>query len=339
MIEQRMSLDDIARVVLAQYDINVVKTDIVQQGGIKTVWKVISNKGETCLKRLNKSTEKALFSVHAQMYIKENGGLVPGVIRNIANEPITYYHDELFVLYEWIDGKPLNFNKQEDFMAAMEGLALFHQCSKGYEPPEEARISTKLAKWPGQYRSMLNRMNDWKSMSEQKAGAAVYDAYAKWADPILTLGDTAIKYLERSRYHALSRDGGSSVVLCHQDFGKGNALLTPKGVCVLDMDGVTYELAARDIRKISLKTMETQGEWNGQMQKNIISWYEKGRELTCDEKNMVYIDSLFPHAFFGSVKNQFQKNKSVKPSSIERIGRLEMSKKNILCELIEEALS
>lgn len=335
MSEQNMSLQDIAKAVLAQYDVNPVKIQIIQQGGIKTVWKILSDNGSTCLKRLNKSPEKAIFSVEAQKYIKSNGGLVPRVIANKAGESITYFQDELFVLYEWVDGKQLNFNTKDDFMAAMEGLALFHQCSKGYEPPEEARVSTKLAKWPDQYRSMLNRMREWKNISQQKAGTAVYDAYIKWIDQIVALGEKAIQHLEQTGYDELSRPGSSSVVLCHQDYGKGNALLTPKGICVLDLDGVTFELTARDLRKIILKTMETQSKWDEQVMQDIISWYEKGHALTRDERNMVYIDCLFPHAFFGSVKNQFQKNKSIKPSSIEKIGRLEMSKQNILYGFIE----
>lgn len=339
MFEQKMSLEDIARAVLTQYDVNPVKIQIVQQGGIKAVWKVISEKGVTCLKRLNKSYEKALFSVEAQRFIKANGGFVPGIIANKDDEPITRFQDALFVLYEWVEGKQLSFNNKEHFMAAMEGLGLFHKCTKGYKPPEEARVSTKLAKWPDQYRSMLNRMSDWKNISQQKAGAGVYDAYLKWIDGILALGEKAIQYLESSVYRDLSCPGSAAVVLCHQDYGKGNALLTPKGVCVLDLDGVTFELPARDLRKIILKTMENQGEWKKETMKNIISWYEKRNALSRDEKKMVYIDTLFPHAFFGGVKNQFQKNKVVKPSSIEKIGRLELAKQEILCDLIEGELS
>ena len=335
MVEQNMSMEDIARSVLAQYDVVPVTIQIIQQGGIKTVWKIILGKDELCLKRLNKSLDKAIFSVEAQKYIKANGGLVPGIIENKQGESITQYNNELFVLYEWVEGKQLNFSIKEDFEAAMKGLALFHKCSQGYEPTQEARVSTKLSKWPEQYRSMINRMNEWKSISQHKTGVAFYDAYLKWIDPIVALAEKAIKYLERSRYNQLSCPGSSSVVLCHQDFGKGNALLTPKGVYVLDLDGVTYELAARDLRKIILKTMENQSGLNEQVMKNIITWYEKGNMLSVDERKMVYIDSLFPHGFFGCVKNQFIKNKSVKPSSIEQIAQLELSKQNILGGLIE----
>lgn len=328
-------LQDIARSVLAQYDVDPVKIQVIQQGGIKTVWKVFTGKGTVCLKRLKQTEEKALFSVEAQRYIKSKGGNVPGVILNKAHEAITDINNELFVLYEWIEGKQLNFDNKEDFMAAMEGLAHFHKFSKGYQPLESARVSTKIAKWPDQYRSMLKRLSEWKSISSQKAGTAVYDVYLEWVDPIMALGEKAIQHLEDSCYSSLSIPDSSAVVLCHQDYGKGNALLTPSGVWILDMDGVTFELAARDLRKIILKTMENQGKWNEESMMEIVSWYEKANTLSMEEKKMVYIDTLFPHSFFGTVKNQFIKNKPVKAMNIEKIAKIEMSKENSLKSLIK----
>lgn len=335
MNAQNMNLDDIARSVLAKYNVNPVQIQVIQKGDIKTVWKVLTQKGTVCLKRLKQSREKALFSVEAQRYIKAKGGNVPGVIANKADEPITDFNDQLYVLYEWVEGKQLNLGNKEDFMAAMEGLARFHMFSKGYEPPDEARVSTKLAKWPDQYRSMLDRMNEWKNISLKKAGTGVYDSYLTWVDPVMALGEKAIQYLEGSRYSALSAPGSSSVVLCHQDYGEGNAILTPFGVWVLDLDGVTFELAARDLRKIALKTMERQGKWQAETMRELLSWYEKANVLSQDEKQMAYIDTLFPHSFFGTVKNQFLKNKPVKAGAIEKIARLELSKENSLNRLIK----
>lgn len=335
MDAQDMSLENIARSVLARYDVDPVKIQVIQQGGVKTVWKVFTGKGAFCLKRLKQTADKALFSVEAQRYIHSKGGNVPGVVLNKSHEAITDMNNELFVLYEWIEGKQLHFDKKEDFMAAMEGLAHFHKFSKGYQPPESARVSTKIAKWPDQYRSMLTRLSEWKSISRQKAGTAVYDVYLEWVDPIMALGEKAIRYLENSSYSSLSSPDSSAIVLCHQDYGKGNALLTPGGVWVLDMDGATFELAARDLRKIILKTMENQGKWQEESMTEIVSWYEKANALSMEEKKMVYIDTLFPHSFFGTVKNQFIKNKPVKAMSIGRIGKLEMSKEDLLESLIE----
>jgi len=52
---------------------------------------------------------------------------------------------------------------------------------------------------------------------------------------------------------------------------------------------------------------------------------------------MLFIDMVFPHWFFGLVKNLFQKAKPVKSSEIEHIARLEMSKEKVLEELLERS--
>jgi spore coat protein I len=100
---------------LAQYDIDPVKIQVIQQGGVKTVWKVTTGKGAFCLKRLKQTKEKALFSVEAQRYIKSKGGNVPAVILNKSHEAVTEMNNELFALYEWIEGKQLNFGQQGGF--------------------------------------------------------------------------------------------------------------------------------------------------------------------------------------------------------------------------------
>jgi hypothetical protein len=58
--------------------------------------------------------------------------------------------------------------------------------------------------------------------------------------------------------------------------------------------------------KLFFKTMETT-EMAGESMMEILAWYERANALSMEEKKMVYIDTLFPHSFFGTVKNQFIK--------------------------------
>lgn len=62
----------------------------------------------------------------------------------------------------------------------------------------------------------------------------------------------------------------------------------------------------------------------------IVELYSEVNPLSSAEKNTVYIDLLFPHWFYGLVKNQFQGGKTLKASEIERIARLEEAKVPIL---------
>lgn len=331
-----LNVDTLAHNVLKEYGIVPDKLTLIQGGNIKTVWKVNIRGRQLCLKRLKQTYDKALFSVNAQIYIKNSGGKVPGIILNRENKPITVYNGQLFVVYEWISGNDLNFGVPADLRQALQGLAGFHIASKGYPSVEEARISTKLGKWPDQYASMKRRLTEWKSISSQN-NKACYTAYLAAVDPMLDIADQALESLAESDYLHLTQSGSPSVVLCHQDFGRGNVLAAADGIYVLDLDGVTYDLSARDLRKIIGKNAENAGQWSTEAIRTILGWYTEINSIGRDELEVLYADLSFPHWFFGLVKNLFQKGKALKPAEIERIAALERSKDVTLKTLLKRS--
>lgn len=94
--------------------------------------------------------------------------------------------------------------------------------------------------------------------------------------------------MESSSYKELTSEKSSSIVLCHQDYGKGNALLTKEGVYVIDLDGVTFDLPCRDLRKIIGKTSENRGYWHESFIFDILNWYSKINPLLPEEKSTFY---------------------------------------------------
>jgi len=316
--------------VIKEYDIVPENIKLIQGGTIKTVWKVSSAGGHLCLKRLKQTMDKALFSVNAQIYIKNSGGLVPGVILNRKGNPITEYGGQLFVLYEWIDGRDLNFASPSDLKLALQGLAHFHMASKGYKAPEGARVSSKLGKWPEQYTSMVKKLSEWKDMATRNPSVPQYSVYLAHADNMLSLADKALKMLNETIYSELAKPDSASVVLCHQDYGKGNALAADNGVYVLDLDGVTYDLPVRDLRKIIGKNSENNRQWSAKTIAEITEWYTVINPMNSDEIRILQADLTFPHWFYGLVKNLFQNGKSLKPAEIEKTAVLESSKEEVL---------
>ncbi|MCX7842809.1 MAG: CotS family spore coat protein [Clostridia bacterium] len=320
--------------VLRFYDIAPQSICVIQGGSIKTVWKVETKDGPVCLKRLKQSYDKALFSVHAQIHIRKSGGRVPCIILSKSKEPIVQLNGQLFVLYEWLEGKSLDFNSSSDLIPSLQGLAQLHIHSKGYVPPKAARVSSKLGKWPEQYISMKKRMTDWKEISKQNPNQPHHAAYLKLADPIADICDLALNLIKKTDYARLTEPSSDSIVLCHQDFGKGNALMTEKGVYIIDLDGLTFDLPSRDLRKIIGKRAENKGAWEQGDIKSVLQAYESVNPLSNKEKEVLYIDMVFPHWYFGLVKNMFQSGKVLKTSEIERMAKLEYSKLSVLNTLI-----
>jgi spore coat protein I len=314
------SLMKLADEVLNKYDIKPEGIKVIQGGGIKTVWRVDTGKSEVCLKRLKQTMDKALFSVNAQIHVKQSGGLVPGIVRNSEGNEITEHQGQLFVLYEWMNGKDLNFSNRLDLCEAVKGLAAFHNATKGYKPVEGARISSKLGKWPEQYTSMLERMRSWG------CNTGVDEMCLE-----------AVERLRASDYSRLTAAQDThGVVLCHQDYGRGNAIMTDKGVCVLDLDGVTFDLPARDLRKIIGKNAENSGQWQEGSIKSILSWYTEANPLDNEQIRMVLTDLMFPHWYFGLVKNRFQGGKQLKKSEIDRMTAFETDKMPVLRQMISK---
>jgi spore coat protein I len=57
----------------------------------------------------------------------------------------------------------------------------------------------------------------------------------------------------------MTMEGSDAPVLCHQDYGKGKRLTHSRGgVYVIDLDGVTFDLPSRDLRKIIGKNSRKQ---------------------------------------------------------------------------------
>lgn len=333
--ESKKDLDNLAISVLQEYEIAPQNISIIQSGTIKTVWKFNSLNKPLCLKRLKQTYDKVLFSANAQIYIKNSGGNVPGIIMSKSDQPIVQYNDQLFIVYEWLEGTDLNFNNDADLEAALGGLAAFHKASKGYQYPESARESSKFGRWPEQYTAMRNRFETWKGIALENISNGSHGAYLKHVDSMIEVSNLALELINQSQYQSLSTPDSDLKVLCHQDFGKGNAIATTSGIIVLDLDSVTYDFAARDLRKIIGKLAIGKCTLDMNRMNDILSWYSKVNPITEDEKKMLYIDLLFPHWFHGLIKDQYIKDKLASPSEIEKTVRFETAKVPILKKLLE----
>lgn len=328
MSEEIISL---AKKVLASYPIRPDSIRVIQSGGIKTVWKISSPQGTYCLKRLRHPLEKTHFSIQAQHFLASKKANVPAIIKNRDDELLVEKDGEVFVLYDWIPGNDLNFSRPDDLRNALAGLAVFHKASKGFVPSIPCRESTKWGRWPHQYQSMLERFKTWNSQKQPSSLAKIYHSHA---ETMISQGEQALHLLERSRYQNWIESAEKEKGLCHQDYGEGNALQTKNGVVVLDLDGATYDLPLRDLRKIIIKQMSNKGDWDPALLKKIISWYTAIHPLTSEQLQILYIDCFFPHEFHATAKNPFHKGKPISTGELAKAAAFEKRKAKHLLPLV-----
>ena len=328
-------LHKLAVEVLKQYGIEPENVSIVQHGAVKTLWKVKTADNLFCLKRLKRPYGKVLFSVNAQIHIKSSGGNVPEVFPDKHGQHIVQYKNRLFVLYEWLHGKDVDFYSLTDLIPAIQGIARFHGASKGYIPVDGSMASSRFGKWIEEYNSIKKKLASWKKVAQSRTDIPYFCAYLKCIDPMLEISSLALKLIHKSSYKGLVSKNPGSIVLCPGNFGKGNAVLTNDGVFIIDLDDSTFNFPMQDLRKTIGSYVERKGQWGMNAIMDFVEGYSRVNPLTHSEKELLYIDMLFPHRFFGLVKHLFQGKKPVRSSEIERMARLEQEKVPLIMELLE----
>lgn len=327
-------LNALAQEVLSHYRLTPKAIKLIQGEAMKVVWHLNTASGPLCLKRLRYPLEKMHFSIAAQSYLAKHGAHVAPIIPTVRGKDHVEWQGQIFVMYKWIPGRSVVMERPADLEAGIKGIAAFHRASAGFKPPK-CKISSKLGSWPDHYQSLHNRLKTWQQVAAKHPKVQGHRAYLQNVSTALGLIEEAQKRLEHSVYHNWSKDLEKTKCLCHQDYGDGNALITPSGVCVLDLDNVTFELPICDLRKIIVKRMVDRGHWDRKFLLDMVHWYDQANPLTAEQKQVLYIDLLFPHEFHGVVKNYYLKNEKTNAAEIKQVTALELNKKKILAPLLK----
>ncbi|XID96038.1 CotS family spore coat protein [Paenibacillaceae bacterium WGS1546] len=331
--KERVSINtqlvSLAKRILPAYRLGSHTVRLIQATETKAVWKVYGRDRAYVLKRLNYGKEKMLFAIQAQKYIQDHGGPVPHLTRTRQGDLYVESNGQVFILFDWAEGRKPSFSNLTDLRRAVRLLARFHRASRGFHPEIPCRESTKLGKWPQQYEKMKTHFRDWQAASSIPSLSAALKPY--W-NSLIRYAEQAQNYLSRSGYDIMARTEPRT--LCHQDYSEGNALLNGNEGVVIDLDSVTYDFPARDLRKLILKLMQEKGRWDGSLYAKVMTWYTEVNPLSSGQMRLVHIDLSFPHLFYETAKNPFRKMTSYSASKLMTAIRIEKEKNAALSELI-----
>ncbi len=335
-MEANDSLLDLGAQLMSEHypHLEVLSMKVIQAGGIKTIWKLETSTGTVCLKRIRKSIPIVKFTTGAQAYLAGNNALVAHIIPTKDDGLFFIHEGYALVLYTWIEGSDLRMDENwDDLCNGLKGLAAFQQSSVGYIPTNACAVYDRMGAWPDHYMKMYKELIEWKNQSDMRT-SSFHQTYSSTSVLMITMAKQAIELLGASTYtqwvHAIGKHGYMS----HQDYGKGNALLTEKGVYVLDLDNLAYDLPIRDLRKLISKYMDHLERWDAEVLERIISCYESVLPLSLEQREILYIDLLFPHKYYGYVKNPFKKNEQGELKKILEDYQFELEKYAIISPLL-----
>nr|WP_148505372.1 CotS family spore coat protein [Paenibacillus beijingensis] len=298
-------LEELARQVSELYEMRVNAMTLItskpDKGG--AIWKIETDRGPRSLKVLHRKPPRSLFSVGAQEYLVNQGAKVPGLIATKEGSLYVEAGGKLWIVTDWIEPlAPVSKIDLEGAAALCYGLGEFHRFSKGYIHPHSAQKSSRVYGWPKYYEKIIAKIGWFRDIAE---------AYREFPASSRLLGVVdEFERQARENYGRLLESGYSKIIsigepylgLAHQDYGWSNGQLGPGGIWVIDLDGVSYDLVIRDLRKLITSTMDDMGTWDIGWIRGMIDAYHQANPIDRETFEVLLIDMAFPNEFYKHVK-------------------------------------
>lgn len=263
------------------------------------IWRIETDHGPRSLKRLHRPIPRSLFSVYAQVYLKEQGARVPAIIPAKDGALAVALNERLWIVTDWIEGLvPANKDAVEGAAALCYGLGEFHRLSQGYVPPPHAKEASRLHRWPAVYEKMRRKFDWFRQIAqrypEMAASGPLLSALPRFEAQV----GSAIERLANSPYAALAAQGGPTTGLVHQDYGYSNGQIGPGGVWLIDLDGVAYDFGIRDLRKLISSQMDDMGTWDLKWLWPMVEAYRAANPISPELWELFLIDLALPNEFY-----------------------------------------
>lgn len=266
----------------------------------KGVYYLNTNKGERCLKRINYGPQKLLFVCGAKEHlIKNEFTNVDRYYLNIDKEPYALVNEDLYTLSEWIEGRECDFHNIEEVKLAAKNLALLHEASKGYDPPENSKLKSDLGRWPHLMDKRIKALAKMRDMARKKNMKQNFDlSYIKSVDFYRELAIRAANVLKSSEYLAICEKSEEEKNFCHHDYTYHNIIIDKdEKLHVLDFDYCKREIRAFDLANFMTKVLK-KNDWDINFAKEIINSYNDENLLEEREYKVLLAFLLFPQRYW-----------------------------------------
>ncbi|WEG13568.1 CotS family spore coat protein [Pullulanibacillus sp. KACC 23026] len=298
-------VNEIAHDVLGHYDFQVQSMEVVttksDKGG--AIWKLQTSDGPKSLKLLHREPARSMFSLGAQEYlVKEKKARVPAIVRTKEGQNYVEAGGKLWFVAEWIESLQPVTKDLEGAKHLCHALGEFHHLTKGYTPPPQADVASRLYKWPKNYEKTLVKMDWFRHLAEAYNDMPASPAILAVIDEFEEQAKRALDRLNQSSYFRLIEKGNEAWGLVHQDYGWSNGQMGAEGMWIIDLDGVSYDIPIRDLRKLISGTMSDLFHWDTEWIREMIRAYHEANPITEEVYELLMIDLSLPNEFYKNIK-------------------------------------
>ncbi|HHW38346.1 MAG TPA: CotS family spore coat protein [Bacillales bacterium] len=291
--------------VLKHYNLSVKSMTCIttksDKGG--AIWKLETDAGPKSLKLLHRRPTRSMFSLGAQEYLVDvQKANVPPLVKTKDGENYLVMGGKCWFVAEWIEPLYPVTKDLEGAKHLCRALGEFHRLSQGYVPPAKSELPSRLYKWPKNYQKVIDKM-DWfrnlaKAYSEMPASSLLLSVVDQFEEQ----AKRGLEVLTQSSYNELTKLGNEAWGLVHQDYGWSNGQMGEKGMWVIDLDGVAYDIPIRDLRKLITGTMADLYTWDVTWVREMIKAYHEANPISKELYEILMIDLAMPSEFYKNVK-------------------------------------
>lgn len=294
--------------ILGHYNFHV---DSVEK--IRSAYKVFTDKGIFCLKRVSHGYEKAKKSYYIMKYLKEKG------YENLAEyyftkkgKPVIKNKDTAFYLTSWIEGREASFKSPDEILRCSKLLAEFHNNCKGFEAPKHLKIKSHIKKWRKTFVKCRNELDKFEEYIGKLKLKSEFDyTYRNNIDSFKKEAEQAIGILDCSMYNELCDYYMNEGYLCHDSYYYQNIIIDENDkYYIVDLESCQFDIPMSDLGKLLRRILSKKRyKWDFDLCRRIIESYCKVRPMTREEYEILLAMLVFPHKFWKLGRKRYVKNK------------------------------
>ncbi len=294
--------------VLRSYDLDIQEIDKV-----RSAYKVYTDKGIFCLKRVSHGYRKAKKSFYIMKHLKERG----------SENVVDYYFskdgrafikrkDAAFYLTRWIEGRETSFSSIGEILRCSELLSNFHNHAKGFAAPKHVKIRSHTNKWRKAFLKCRDELGKFKEYIDKIKLKAEFDyTYRSSIDYFQKEAEHAIRILDHSKYNELCSYYLNEGYVCHDSYYYQNILIDKEDrLFIIDLESCQYDIPMSDLGKFIRRILSKKKfRWDFDLCRRIIESYCKVRPMTKEEYEILLAMLVFPHKFWKLGRKRYVKNK------------------------------
>lgn len=267
---------------------------------VRSVYRLVTDKGFYCLKKLRFPMEDMNFIFEAVEHLKQKGFTnIFNVVRQSSGDSFMEFKGEKYFLTEWIDGRECDFMNPMDLDAAIDVLSRLHNAAEGYKPSVCPEDRCYFGKWPENFRTRIDEMMKIKeSVLEKPDRNEMDNIYLEYVDMCINDAEEALRLLDKTCYRELSESAAQSGSFIHHDYAHHNILHTFDGrTYVVDFDYCIMDIRMHDVGSLVLRNLK-RSSWDIDKAMEILEGYDKRNPVSKEELKVLVPFFLFPQDFW-----------------------------------------